>query len=168
MAADVSAQLAGGLLSNLYEQIDPLRLAEYDRANRIAEHYGERIKSKNVKEHAIKQLLENYPAHEFCIDSVEAKDLFSEVEQPFKELEDLGIFLKPFAEQCLNKEETAVFYLGEPKQKTNSKSNETITPQNGQSDAGVEATGVSNGKTTTVSGTDAAHAEPETAGESRA
>ncbi len=174
MAADVSAQLAGGLLSHLYEQIDPLRLAEYDRTNRIAEQYGERIKSKNVKEHTISQLLEKYPAHEFCIDAVEAKELFTEVEQPTRELEEIGNFLKPFAEQRLNKEETAVFYLGDTKQKnTNGEEQNEPKPnpgQNGKPDASDPTDGDgSGGNTKTVTTTDGPKtAKPATAEGSRA
>jgi hypothetical protein len=169
MAADVSAQLASGLLSNLYEQIDPLRLAEYDRANRIAEHYGERIKTKNVKEHAISQLLEKYPAHEFCIDAIEAKQLFGEVEQPSKELEEIGTFLKPFAEGCLNQEETAVFYLGEPKQKPSEKEHEN-KPENGKSDTGgAPVSGDGNGNATVITTVgQAVTIQPEPTPQSRA
>lgn len=114
MAADMAAELASGLLAKLYEQIDPLRLAEYDRTNRIAEQYGDRIKSKNVKPNAIPQLLEEYPSHEFCIDPIEAKELFVKVETPTENLETLGQFLKPVAQKALEADETAVFYLSEP------------------------------------------------------
>lgn len=111
--------MANGLLAKLYEQIDPLRLAEYDRTNRIAEQYGERIKSALVKPHAIKQLLEKYPSHEFCIDALEAKELFTTIDQPIKDLEELGNFMKAYAEQCLLKEETSVFYLTTPRRNEN-------------------------------------------------
>ena len=67
MAADIAAQLSTGLLSNLYDQIDPIRLAEYYRTNRVGEYYGTRIQSKNVKANTIKHLLEEYPSHEFSI-----------------------------------------------------------------------------------------------------
>jgi hypothetical protein len=150
MAADVAAQLANGLLSNLYEQIDPLRLAEYDRANRIAEHYGNRIKTNNVKPDSIKRLLEKYPSHEYCIDSLEAKELFTELEQPNKELDELGNYLKAFAEQCLNKEETAVFYLiqppPKPETKTEPKKDEPTTKSDIISDATVKSGGNGEGK----------------------
>lgn len=111
MAADISAALASGLLSRLYEQIDPLRLAEYDRLLRIAEQYGDRIKTANVKPHAIKQLLEGYPAHDFSIDPTEAKELFNNVEGPTHSLESLGNELKDFAERCLANDETSVLFL---------------------------------------------------------
>jgi serine dehydrogenase proteinase len=127
MAADVAAQLASGLLSKLYEQIDPLRLAEYDRSNRIAEHYGDRIKTKNVKEDAVKRLLECYPSHEFCIDTVEAKELFDHVEKPTPALEMLGNRLKQFAQKYLLADEPAIFFLTD-RSKPNEESHETKTP----------------------------------------
>ncbi|MFO1485729.1 MAG: hypothetical protein U1F71_20375 [Verrucomicrobiaceae bacterium] len=111
MAADIAAQMASGLLSNLYEQIDPIRLAEYDRLNQIASEYGERIKTNNVKPDAIDRLLSGYPSHEFCIDCTEAKELFNNVESPSSELEGLGQMLKPFAEKQLYSQQPAVFYL---------------------------------------------------------
>jgi hypothetical protein len=111
MAADIAAQLATGLLSELYEQIDPLRLAEYDRLMRIAADYGERIKTTNVKPHAIEQLLLGYPSHEFSIDATEAKDLFVNVEPPSADLEALGEALGGLAQKYLYQDDAAVFYL---------------------------------------------------------
>jgi hypothetical protein len=125
MAADISAQLASGLLSKLYEQIDPLRLAEYDRTNRIAEQYGNRIQSKNVKAGTINKLLEEYPSHEFCIDPEEAKDLFHNVETPTDDLEALGNLLKPLADKFLENDETGMFYLTDPPSVTNPKKSES-------------------------------------------
>jgi len=111
MAADIAAQLASGLLTKLYEQIDPLRLAEYDRMMRIADHYGERIKTSNVKAHTIKQLLEGYPSHEFCIDFEEAKQLFNKVEKPSEKLAELGVLIKPFSSKYLYGEDSVTFFL---------------------------------------------------------
>ncbi len=113
MAADISAQLAGSMLSNLYEQIDPLRLAEYDRAMRIAAEYGERIKTSNVRPHAIKQLLEAYPSHEFCIDPAEALQLFHSIESPLLELDTWSIEVKNYADKFLDAADPAVFFVND-------------------------------------------------------
>lgn len=117
MAADIAAELTSGLLSHLYDQIDPLRLAEYDRTNRIAQHYGNRIKSGNVKADSLQRLIEDYPSHEFCIDLAEARDLFNEVCQPIRDLEHLGNALKALAENCLNSADPIVSFLGEASDK---------------------------------------------------
>jgi hypothetical protein len=111
MAADISAQLATGLLSQLYDQIDPLRLAEYDRMMRIAEEYGNRIKTSNVREQAIDRLLREYPTHEFCIDATEARELFYKVETPNEDLEELALRLGKRAEKSLSEDEPTVCYL---------------------------------------------------------
>jgi hypothetical protein len=142
MAADTSAKLASGLLAKLYEQIDPLRLAEYDRKNKIAEHYGDRIKSKNVKAGTVTQLLEAYPSHECCIDPVEAKELFERIERPQKNLEALGELLKPIAVKYNETDQTCVFYLVGPKKPTESdKSNEEKAPNTANPGTGGEVAG---------------------------
>jgi hypothetical protein len=145
MAADIAAQLASGLLSKLYDQIDPLRLAEYDRTNRIAAQYGERIKTSNVKVHTIKRLLEDYPSHEFCIDSNEAKELFAKVEEPTPELESLGNTLKFLADRTLTSEEPNVFYLSEllpdKSKKTESPKNESEKTEQSNSEGATVQTG---------------------------
>lgn len=119
MAADIAAKLATGLLSQLYDQIDPLRLAEYDRMMRIAAEYGERIKTSNVRPHAIDQLLMGYPSHEISIDATEARELFVKVEQPTTDLEELGEALGVLAAKYLYRDDAAVFYLNsKPEQET--------------------------------------------------
>lgn len=126
MAADISAQLATGLLSQLYDQIDPLRLAEYDRMMRIAEEYGNRIKTSNVREQAIDRLLREYPTHEFCIDATEARELFHDVETPNADLEELALRLGKRAEKSLLEDEPTVCYL-------------TSTPEKEDEEDGKEA-----------------------------
>lgn len=145
MAADTSAKLASGLLAKLYEQIDPLRLAEYDRKNKIAQHYGDRIKSKNVKTGTVTRLLEGYPSHECSIDPVEAQELFHKIERPQKNLESLGELLKPVAVKYNETDQTCVFYVTEPKKPTESdKSNEEETTNTANPGTGGEVAG--NGK----------------------
>jgi Serine dehydrogenase proteinase len=111
MAADIAAQLTTGLLSQLYEQIDPLRLAEYDRMMRIAEEYGNRIKTGNVRDQTIDRLLRDYPTHEFCIDATEARQLFHQVEAPSEDLANLAARLGKLAEKALRGDEATVCFL---------------------------------------------------------
>ncbi len=113
LAAATSSKLATGLMGRLYEQIDPLRLAEYDRSNQIGFEYGERIKTKNVRSDAVERLLRGYPSHDFCIDSEEARELFQKVEAPNDKLEALGNLFKPVSDKYLGDDETATFYLNE-------------------------------------------------------
>lgn len=49
MAADLAAHMTIGLLSPLYQQIDPIRLAEAQRQVRVISDYGERIGKANLK-----------------------------------------------------------------------------------------------------------------------
>lgn len=82
IAAETATQLTVGLLRTVYEQIDPMRLGEIDRAMRIAADYGERLSSKNLKPDCLARLLTGYPSHTFVIDRHEATSLFTKVVEP--------------------------------------------------------------------------------------
>ena len=82
MAAQIAARMSIGLFRPIYEQIDPMRLGENQRAMMIGYHYGHRIKTDNVKDESIDRLLSGYPSHSFVIDRTEAKTLFSDVKSP--------------------------------------------------------------------------------------
>ena len=77
-ASEIAASLAGNLFQPIAAQIDPLRLAEAQRAIRIATDYGQRIAS-NLKPGALRRLVYDYPAHAFVIDRLEAGELFENV-----------------------------------------------------------------------------------------
>jgi Serine dehydrogenase proteinase len=142
MAADIAAQVATGLLSELYEQIDPLRLAEYDQMMRVAEEYGLRLKTANIKEHTIERLLRGYPTHEFCIDATEAKELFNKVEGPSAELAELAARLGKVAEKALYEDEPIVCYLTTTSKKEGEKNEqETETQTERVSPGGEDGTG---------------------------
>ena len=96
MAAEIANNLTIGLLSPVYAQIDPLRVAELDRMLRIGVGYAERLSHGNLHEGAIGMLLARYPSHGFVIDRDEAKSLFKNVEYPIDALSLLGqIFCPP-------------------------------------------------------------------------
>lgn len=80
-AADIATQLSVGLIGKLYEQIDPIRLAETMRATNIAMHYGRSL-AKNLIDNALHRLVHTYPSHGYVIDLAEAKTLFSNVRPP--------------------------------------------------------------------------------------
>jgi hypothetical protein len=94
-ATDVAAQLAVGLFKPIYEQIDPMRLGELQRAMMIANEYGERLKRKNLKEGALGRLISGYPSHSFIIDREEAETLFCNVRAPTEAESRLAKLLEP-------------------------------------------------------------------------
>lgn len=94
LAGELSSALTVGLYSELYSQLDPVRLGEVYRTMLIASDYGERLtrRGKNAKEGAIGKLVGGYPSHEFVIDRYEACELFHNVREPSErelELADL-------------------------------------------------------------------------------
>jgi len=110
-AMEIAANLAIGLFSPIYSQVDPIRMGENQRAIRIAWEYGERIKTDNVKKNTISQLIMGYPDHGFIIDDEEAKSLFNIVRQPTDNEFALAEHLLPFAENTLKESTGKVFNL---------------------------------------------------------
>ncbi|WP_413923914.1 SDH family Clp fold serine proteinase [Candidatus Accumulibacter phosphatis] len=83
MAAEIASKLVTGLFGPVYGQIDPIRVAEMQRAIEIAYAYGERLSSasKNLKTDALSRLVSNYPSHSFVIDRKEAREIFTVIRQ---------------------------------------------------------------------------------------
>jgi hypothetical protein len=83
-AAEIATNLATGLYSQIFGQVDPIRLGEMDRAVNIAMRYGERLakKSGNMKDDGLRRLVADYPSHEFIIDREESKEIFKNVAMP--------------------------------------------------------------------------------------
>lgn len=83
-SAEIATNLASGLYSGIFSQIDPMRLGEMDRAVNIAMRYGERLShvSKNLKEGALRRLVADYPSHDFIIDREEAREIFQHIDEP--------------------------------------------------------------------------------------
>jgi hypothetical protein len=84
LAGELSSNLTVGLYSELYSQLDPVRLGEVYRSMLIASDYGERLtrRGRNAKDGAIGKLVGGYPSHEFVIDRHEAGELFHGVREP--------------------------------------------------------------------------------------
>ncbi|MEM5331960.1 hypothetical protein VSR34_36250 [Paraburkholderia sp. JHI2823] len=84
VAADISTKLTTGLFSPIFGQIDPMRLAEMQRATDIAFAYGSRLdtKSSNLRADGLEKLIVGYPSHGFVIDRKEASSIFVRVERP--------------------------------------------------------------------------------------
>lgn len=94
-AAELSRDLAVGLFSPVMAQIDPNRLGEVQRAIKIAQAYGERIGTPNLKPTGMDQLVEQYPSHGFVIDFDEAKKLFRNVKRLEGEEHEIYVVFRP-------------------------------------------------------------------------
>ena len=83
-AADFSSTLTTGLFSPIFQQLDPIKLGEVQRAVQIAEKYGERLNAydKPMTEESLSKLIAGYPSHGIVIDRKEAKTLFNNVDSP--------------------------------------------------------------------------------------
>lgn len=90
IASEIASALTVGIFSPISGQIDPLRLGIVKRAIEIAQKYGNRLSSDNVKPKTVDRLVSDYPAHGFVIDKDEAKELFEKVRE-FNDLES-GIY----------------------------------------------------------------------------
>ncbi len=87
LAAETAATMAIGIMEPIYAQLDPIRMGEIERFVSIAQEYGERLRTSNVRKDTIEKLLSSYPSHEFVIDREESKELFERVEVPPDDLE---------------------------------------------------------------------------------
>jgi len=79
-----SIPLVTELLKPVFQQIDPIEMGGYRRAIAISEEYANRMLTltRNPRAaHIIKKAVWGYPAHDFCIDIDEAKDLGLPVER---------------------------------------------------------------------------------------
>lgn len=84
VASDIASRLTTGLYEPVFAQVDPMKLAEMQRAMEIAFAYGARLneKSNNLRVDGLKQLVTGYPSHGFVIDRKEARNIFINVEKP--------------------------------------------------------------------------------------
>ncbi len=91
IAADISVRLVQSIFNPIAAQIEPLRLAEMQRATAITLSYGARLgeTGRNVLPGGLEQLVGGYPSHGFVIDRKEARTVFSNVFSPAQKLQDL-------------------------------------------------------------------------------
>lgn len=84
IAADISTKLTAGLFEPIFAQIDPMRLAETQRAMEIAFAYGARLneRSNNLRANGLADIVTKYPSHGFVIDRKEARSIFIDVQEP--------------------------------------------------------------------------------------
>lgn len=83
-AITTADHLTSALFSRIYQQLEPIRLGEYQRAMTIMTEYGKRLcqGSKNLKDGSLDKLITEYPDHGFAIDRHEAEELFFKVRTP--------------------------------------------------------------------------------------
>jgi hypothetical protein len=84
VASEIAAGITTGLFQPIAGQVDPIKLAEMQRATEIAFEYGNRLndKSGNLRSIGLAKLVTGYPSHNFVIDRKEAKVIFTRVERP--------------------------------------------------------------------------------------
>lgn len=101
-AADPASKIVTGLLSHIYQQIDPHKLGHIARTQRISQAYGLRLalKSKNVKGNSIEeinniivQLSSGYQSHSFIIDYYECINFFNAIQPVSASLANLASLL---------------------------------------------------------------------------
>jgi hypothetical protein len=81
-ATEQASALSVGLMSQVFSQIDPLQVAEAERARQTATFYAERLGADHLKEDALDRLVTGYPSHDFVIDREEAAELLRTVRGP--------------------------------------------------------------------------------------
>ena len=94
-AADMSSQLVIGLMSGIFDKVDPLAVGEDYRSNLIAEEYAIRLNlkgrnlSNTIHGSSLQMLVRGYPSHRFAIDREEVSKLFKRVSSPDDALTEL-------------------------------------------------------------------------------
>lgn len=95
LASRVASSIATGVMAPVYAQVDPESLGNDLRDLSVATAYGERLAEfgGNATQETVRQLVEDYPTHEFIIDSADARKIFKTVNEPSEEMTRLIIEL---------------------------------------------------------------------------
>jgi hypothetical protein len=129
LAADIAGTLTVGLFKPIYEQLDPVRLAEMERTQRIAAEYGKRLDAGNLKDGALLQLLSSYPSHGFIIDRAEMKEIFSNVEDASPEFEQIESDFRYAYRNTIEREDAFAYIVSKPRmQPAPTRSDQDVTP----------------------------------------
>ena len=91
VASRVASTIATGVMAPVYAQVDPELLGNDLRDLSVATAYGKRLVEfgGNATDETVRKLVEDYPTHEFIIDSAEAKKLFKVANEPTNEMDAL-------------------------------------------------------------------------------
>jgi hypothetical protein len=98
-AIEQASALAIGLMGPVFAQVDPLHVAEADRAKTTATLYVQRLGGNHLKEGALERLLTGYPSHDFVVDREEASDLLRTVRAPTPDESDFLTQIEPIVTQ---------------------------------------------------------------------
>ncbi len=88
VASRIAAQIATGVMTPVYAQINPEALGNDLRDLNVARAYGDRLvgHGKNAERETVMRLVEGYPTHGFIIDKAEAAHMFKKVVEPSPKL----------------------------------------------------------------------------------
>lgn len=113
IAADISTKLTAGLFEPIFAQIDPMRLAETQRAMEIAFAYGARLneKSSNLRATGLADIVTKYPSHGFVIDRKEARSIFIDVQEPTGVLSQISEALHSQMDAGIDSASPSVAYI---------------------------------------------------------
>jgi len=139
-AADLATNLAVGLFSSVYSQLDPTAIGEDHRDLYVALAYGERLArhSRNLKPNAVTNLVHKYPSHDFVIDSDEAKTLFINVNRPPNDIFELLELLGPEAMKPLTDEDGLFRFLSPELETAQTVPQEDAETEGDQDDAATQ------------------------------
>lgn len=113
-ALEAATKVTIGLLSPIYEQLEPMRLGEVSRSMEIAFEYGKRLNKGILKHGAIEHLIAKYPSHSYVVDRSEAEDrLFNNVKEPHELLLDLTDILGQFVAERISGSEPLLLHLNQ-------------------------------------------------------
>jgi hypothetical protein len=109
-AFNVADTLMTELFRPIYAQLDPNRLGEYHRNMLVAMEYGKRLNAGNLRlgERSLRELVYNYPSHDFWIDRAEAESLFSRVRPPTDDERALANLLQDVIASDMARESAAI------------------------------------------------------------
>ena len=145
LAAEISGQVAGRLISGIYSQINPEALGQDYRDLAVATQYGERLArlGKNLNSEAIARLVHDYPSHDFVIDLFEAKEIFNNVAVPPAALFEiiqphLGDMMTPKNQGRLVKMLTPIEEVKIDKEDDHAEKFQEQTPPNGEASPAIE------------------------------
>jgi len=116
VASDICTKLTAGLFEPIFAQVDPMKMAEMQRATEIAFAYGQRLneKSGNLRADGLVKLVTGYPSHGFVIDRKEARTVFITVHKPVGVLSELSKGLHAQMEKNTNSKTPAVGLFSTP------------------------------------------------------
>lgn len=109
--ADIAARLVIGMFEPIFAQIDPMRIAEMNRAMSVASQYGSRLNRGNLKKNGLANLISGYPSHEFVIDRDEARKLFTDVQDTSKDELTISREVKAATDERTDKTTPAFLFI---------------------------------------------------------